>query len=100
MKIAFFVDGEENNAKFVRDALIKSLRKQHIGINSINSQSENKFTVFDCSMTGRQFNVALTINGVNTLPCNKRMIEDHLILAASEMKLLQMPKQIDDPKQF
>lgn len=96
--IVFFIDGEESDAKDISDLLEESLKKQHIISDAPVSQNEDKFRLYNCSIPNRQFKVALTINGTNTLPGKKHTIEDHLLLIASDLKLINLPKEIDDPK--
>ncbi|MDP2917697.1 MAG: hypothetical protein Q8O16_07205 [Dehalococcoidia bacterium] len=98
--IVLIIDGEENNKKCIYDELEKSLKKQKIEVEITESQNEDRFRLYDC-IFDRRFKLALVINGRDDLLCQKHTVEDHLLLMASELKLMNLPEEvIDDPKKL
>jgi len=83
-KIVFSIDQEDQELDDLKTQLENTMRRKY-GINFNLEEEQNRLYIYNCSHLNRQFELIVTINGLDIPSYTKHTIEDHLLLLFKEL---------------
>ncbi len=102
----FVMDQEYYSLDKIRQEAEEKFKKMQIEFEKI--EENRRLWKYECKLGKQQFILILIINGVEEIKikkhskirAEKHCIEDHLLLAASKLKIIELPNEIEDSKEL
>jgi hypothetical protein len=79
-KIAILIDQEEEGVDNITSQVEDRLRRMGVDLNV--EDADRRFKLYRCVRGGKDFKLALAINGLDNIAAKKHSIEDHFVMAA------------------
>jgi hypothetical protein len=98
--ILFVIDQEALTLTGIAREISKQLRKYRGDFKCSQNEFGRRLLVFTCPSGAGSLSVIVTINGHPDINTKNHMIEDHCIVAAGRVQMIDLPSQVEHPKDY